>query len=218
MVSRKESNETNVIVAVLAVLVAILFCAGGVLFISQWRRNIASQLVAEALRAEADAEHAQQFALQLKSTEIAEVAVEEDVASTASRPSEKETDTAIAIREILVSQQGAWNAGDIPKFMQHYWKSDQLSFSSGGTTTRSWQKTLENYQRKYPTSDAMGELTFSNLEVTELGDLAALVLGDWHLERKTDDLGGNFSLVFRREGGKWVIIHDHSSRRPEKND
>ena len=96
--------------------------------------------------------------------------------------------------------------------MQHYWKSDELTFSSGGQTTRGWKSTKENYERRYPTREKMGQLTFSQLEVTPLDDSTALVLGRWRLARDESPVGGNFTLVFRKIDGKWVIIHDHTSR------
>jgi beta-aspartyl-peptidase (threonine type) len=57
----------------------------------------------------------------------------------------------------------------------------------------------------------MGQLTFSQLDIALLGDAAALVLGRWRLERESP-IGGNFSLVLRKLDGKWVIVHDHTSR------
>jgi len=49
----------------------------------------------------------------------------------------------------------------------------------------------------------MGRLAFGNLEITPLADAAALVLGEWRLERERMLLG-NFSLVFRKLDGRWV--------------
>ena len=118
-----------------------------------------------------------------------------------------------ALEDILQTQAAAWNRGDIDAFMDHYWKSEDLTFSSGGKTTRGWQTTKDNYKRRYPTRDQMGKLTFDQLEVFPLGDTAALLLGHWHLDR-TNPVGGNFSLVFRKIDGAWVIVHDHTSRRP----
>ena len=116
------------------------------------------------------------------------------------------------LQSVLKQQADAWNRGDIDAFMQHYWKSDELTFSSGGQTTRGWQSTKENYQRRYPTREKMGRLTFSQLEITPLGDSAALVLGRWQLARDESPVGGNFSLVCRKIDGKWLIVHDHTSR------
>src|SRR5262245_17727403 len=44
---------------------------------------------------------------------------------------------------ILRAQADAWNRGDIDGFMAHYWKSEQLTFSSGGETQRGWTATYE---------------------------------------------------------------------------
>ena len=120
------------------------------------------------------------------------------------------------ITRVLKLQAEAWNRGDIAAFMEHYWKSDKLTFSSGGKTTRGWAQTKENYLKRYPTREQMGTLTFDELEFFPLGESAALVLGRWHLKRAADPLGGNFSLVFRRLDGRWLIVHDHTSRSEEK--
>jgi ketosteroid isomerase-like protein len=112
---------------------------------------------------------------------------------------------------ILRDQESAWNEGDIERFMEHYWKSDSLTFSSTGTTTYGWEETLANYRRRYPTVEKMGKTHFYDLEVYPLYDEAALVLGRWFLNRQPDPLKGNFSVVFQKIDGQWVIIHDHSS-------
>ena len=122
-------------------------------------------------------------------------------------------DTAKEIEAVLSRQAKAWNRGDIDGFMEDYWKSDELTFSSGGQTTRGWKSTKENYQRRHPTREKMGQLTFSEVEITPLGESAALVLGRWQLARDESPVGGNFSLVCRKMDGKWVIVHDHTSKR-----
>ena len=113
------------------------------------------------------------------------------------------------------AQVDAWNRGDVDAFMEHYWKSDDLTFSSGGQTTRGWQATLDGYRKRYPTREKMGRLTLDGLEITPLGDAAALVLGEWKLDRASEPIGGNFTLVLRKIDGRWVIVHDHTSRLEE---
>jgi beta-aspartyl-peptidase (threonine type) len=117
-----------------------------------------------------------------------------------------------AVEAVLRAQEEAWNRGDIDAFVDHYWKSDELTFSSGGKTTRGWTDTLTHYRQRYPTPEKMGRLTMSKLEITPLGSGAALVLGQWNLARESEPLSGNFSLVLRTIGGRWLIIHDHTSR------
>lgn len=97
--------------------------------------------------------------------------------------------------------------------MEHYLKSDELTFSSGGKVTRGWQATLDSYRKRYPDRQAMGQLEFSSLEFRTLGESAALVLGNWLLKRdKQEDVGGNFTLVLQKLDVGWVIVHDHTSR------
>ncbi|HEY3968849.1 MAG TPA: site-2 protease family protein [Planctomycetaceae bacterium] len=93
-------------------------------------------------------------------------------------------DLTATIEGILSRQAAAWNSGDIDGFMQHYWKSDELTFSSGGKTTRGWETTKKNYQQRYPTRERMGHLSFEAIEITSLGDSSGLVLGRWHLQRE----------------------------------
>lgn len=125
-----------------------------------------------------------------------------------------EAATRDAIETILRVQAEAWNRGDIEAFLGPYWKSDGLTFSSGGEVRRGFEATRKRYLDTYPDRRAMGSLAFSGLEVMTLGPDAALVLGDWRLERDAGPLGGTFTLVLRRIEGAWTIIHDHTSRRP----
>lgn len=118
------------------------------------------------------------------------------------------------IRAVLDEQAAAWNCGEIDAFMQKYWKSEKLTFAGASGVTRGWQPVLDRYKRNYPDRAAMGKLTFSELEMTQLGPGAALVLGRWRLARVTDKPGGVFTLVVRRLPEGWRIIHDHTSSDP----
>ncbi len=114
------------------------------------------------------------------------------------------------ILETLTRQAAWWNAGDIEGFMQTYWKSEEMTFSSGGTTHVGWQAALDRYKKNYPV-EKMGRLTFENGPLTMLADDAALLLGNFSLERDGKTSGGNFSLVLKKFPEGWRIIHDHSS-------
>ncbi len=120
-------------------------------------------------------------------------------------------DGRLAIRQVLDRQAEAWNRADIEGFMSGYWKSDAMTFSASGVTHRGWEAASARYRTRYPTPEAMGLLTFSDLEFTPLGSDAMLVLGHWHLARADGPLNGVFTLILRRIGGQWLIIHDHSS-------
>lgn len=137
---------------------------------------------------------------------------------TAPAPSDQEQETKKAILSTFEKQVKAWNDGDLEKFMDTYWRSPNLTFSAGGRTTRGWQATLDRYKKSYSTPEKMGKLTFTEFEITLLGDSSGLALGRWHLKRKEGNLEGNFSVVFRKIEGRWLIIHDHSSSLEKKEE
>lgn len=119
-------------------------------------------------------------------------------------------ESVLEIESVLQRQINSWNDGDLEGFMSTYWNSPGLTFSSRGRTERGWQPTLERYRRNYPSGN-MGKLHFENLEMLQLSDQIMLVLGDWILTDTTHSKRGNFSLVMRRIGNEWLIVHDHSS-------
>ena len=120
------------------------------------------------------------------------------------------------IEKALVAQQSAWNRGDVDAFMNGYWHSPELTFSGSGGVSRGWAGVLQRYKKTYPDRSAMGQLDFSALEFRFLGPDAALVLGQWHLKREKDELGGVFSLVWQRFPEGWKIVHDHTSAVAQK--
>ncbi|MBL0145926.1 MAG: DUF4440 domain-containing protein [Chitinophagaceae bacterium] len=116
-----------------------------------------------------------------------------------------------AIRNSLNVQLQAWNNGDVETFMQTYWQNDSLKFIGKSGVTYGWQNTLDNYKKGYPDTAAMGKLDFNILEVKRLSAIYFFVVGKWHLTRSIGDVGGHFTLLFRKIKNKWVIVADHSS-------
>ena len=117
------------------------------------------------------------------------------------------------IRSALMQQEADWNRGDIPAFMEVYWKSDQLQFIGATGVTKGWQQTLDGYKRRYPDRDAMGQLTFGIVSMEKLGKKSVFLVGTWDLKRKNDAPGGYFILIWKKINGKWVITADHTSAR-----
>ena len=132
---------------------------------------------------------------------------------TASREEKTEADRE-AILAVMAAQQNDWNHGDIRAFMAGYWNSPEVTFAGSKGFTRGWQPVLERYQKTYADRAAMGKLDFSELEVRPLGQNAALVLGRWHLQRQSGDIGGIFTLVFQKFPEGWKIVHDHTAQSP----
>jgi ketosteroid isomerase-like protein len=115
------------------------------------------------------------------------------------------------VSEIMKKQETAWNKADIEGFMAYYWKSDSLKFIGSKGINYGWQKTLDNYKKSYPTPEAMGVLTFENITLEQLSPVKIFVIGKWHLKKKDGDVGGSYTLLWKKINSKWVIVVDHTS-------
>ena len=116
------------------------------------------------------------------------------------------------IKTVLDRQVEAWNRRDLEAFMSGYWQSDSLTFYSGGTGVSGWKTTLDRYRNRYMSAgNEMGHLDFSDLQIEMLSPTSAFVRGHWRLKMSASEPGGLFTLVFRKMGDGWKIVHDHTS-------
>jgi len=115
------------------------------------------------------------------------------------------------ISEKLFIQRDCWNNGDLECFMETYWKSDSLKFIGKDGITYGWDATISRYKQKYPDKSHMGVLSFDVLEFEYLGRETIMLVGKWGLKRAMGDVGGHFTLIWRKMEGEWVIITDHTS-------
>jgi len=125
---------------------------------------------------------------------------------------DKSVQTVKDIRELLLTQQNAWNQGNIEKFMAGYHRDSGMQFIGAKGVRYGWQATLDAYKNHYPDKGAMGQLYF-DIDTIELLDNAAEighVNGRWKLIRAKDTPAGHFSLITRRISGKHKIIIDHT--------
>ncbi|HEY2784000.1 MAG TPA: nuclear transport factor 2 family protein [Fimbriiglobus sp.] len=122
-------------------------------------------------------------------------------------------DATADVRNVLADQVAAWNKGDVEGYMKGYWRSDDLTFYSGGSATKGWKQTLERYKKNYTVGGKkMGTLAFSDLDVTLISETAALVRGKWKLTGLSEPSGGLFTLVVKKLPEGWRIVHDHTSK------
>ena len=117
----------------------------------------------------------------------------------------------LAVRQILSNQTVAWNNGDKEEFMKGYWENDSLMFIGKSGVTYGWKNTLDNYKKNYPDTATMGKLSFILISIKQLSGDYIHVVGKWHLQRSIGDVGGHFTLLFRKINNQWRIIADHSS-------
>lgn len=113
-----------------------------------------------------------------------------------------------SIRQVMADQEKAWDAGDIPGFMEGY--ADSVCFVSKKGSTCGKAGVTANYQKSYPDKATMGDLTFGGLEILGAGANNAWCTGTWELIRARDTVGGGFSLLWERTAQGWRILRDHT--------
>jgi ketosteroid isomerase-like protein len=106
-----------------------------------------------------------------------------------------------------------WNRGDLDAFATCYKNSPDILFI-GKTIRRGYAEMLAGYRRGYATREAMGTLSFTQLEVQPLDDRFATVTGRFHLERSaagSGDADGYFLLVVEKTSSGWKIVRDDTT-------
>ena len=107
--------------------------------------------------------------------------------------------------------EDAWNRGDFRSYMAGF-KNPDVIFVSGGKFQDGWQGTLDHYIRDYGGSpDRRGKLHFYNMRVELLAPDAAMLVGQYRLQRGSRVTEGVNTRLFRKIGGKWLITMNHVS-------
>src|ERR1017187_5797479 len=118
------------------------------------------------------------------------------------------------IQTILKDSETAWNRGDLVAFASYYEDSPDTTFIGREVVHGGTKAILDRYRRAYPTPEAMGALTFSEIVVRPLAQALALTTGKFELKRSAaggGDTSGRFTLILRQTPSGWKIIHDHTS-------
>lgn len=115
------------------------------------------------------------------------------------------------IRKLLSDQEIAWNHGNIDEFMKGYWNSDSLMFIGKSGITYGYHAALDRYKKTYSDTVRMGQLRYDLLRLEPISSASYFVVGKWLLKRTIGDIGGIFTLLFKKIGGKWFIVSDHTS-------
>jgi ketosteroid isomerase-like protein len=116
-----------------------------------------------------------------------------------------------AILSTIHRMEAAWNRGDFRGYMAGFKKPDVV-FVSGGKFQAGWQGTLDHYIRDYGGSaERRGRLHFYNMTVDLLAPDAAMLVGQYRLERGPRVTEGVNTRLFRKVKGRWLITMNHVS-------
>jgi ketosteroid isomerase-like protein len=125
-----------------------------------------------------------------------------------------QTPEAGAILHVLQKQADDWNRGDLEAFAQGYKDAPDILFI-GQTIHRGYAQMLDGYRKSFPNREAMGTLSFSQLEVQPLDERFATVTGRFHLERSAAGGGnasGHYLLVVEKTPAGWKIVRDATTQ------
>ena len=126
-------------------------------------------------------------------------------------PAASPTAERAAILAPIGRMEAAWNRGDFRGYMSGFKKPDVV-FVSGGKFQDGWEGTLDHYVRDYGGSaERRGRLHFYNMKVDILGPDAAMLIGQYRLERGPRISEGVNTRLFRKVHGRWLITMNHVS-------
>ena len=116
-----------------------------------------------------------------------------------------------AILSTIARMESAWNRGDFRGYMAGF-KNPDVVFVSGGKFQDGWQGTLDHYIRDYGGSpERRGKLHFYKMKVDILSPDAAMLVGQYRLERGARVTEGVNTRLFKKFGGRWLITMNHVS-------
>ena len=116
-----------------------------------------------------------------------------------------------AILSVVRNMEDAWNRGDFRGYMAGF-KNPDVVFISGGKFQDGWQGTLAHYVRDYGGSpERRGKLHFYNMKVDLLAPDAAMLVGQYRLERGPRTTEGVNTRLFRKIHRRWLIVMNHVS-------
>ena len=115
------------------------------------------------------------------------------------------------ILDTVHRMEAAWNRGDFRGYMAGFKKPDVV-FISGGKFQDGWQGTLDHYVRDYGGSPIRrGKLHFYNMKIEALGPGAAMLIGQYRMERGERTTECVNTRLVRKIHGRWLITVNHVS-------
>ena len=128
---------------------------------------------------------------------------------------EQADQAAAEITQMMEDSAKAWNDNDLDAFMAGYHNAPDLRFVIPTGITMGF----DDLKARYANSIAKSDLRFSDMSIDVITADTAHVFALFHND--TPDGGysyGATSLLMKKIDGNWVIVHDHSSGLPPKED
>ena len=133
------------------------------------------------------------------------------------RPTGADTAAKTEIRRMLDESAAAWNRGDLDGFMASYAPGEGTTYIGRRGILRGPDQIRASYAPRFAPGFRRGTLHFEDLDVDLLAPGVANAIAYYVLSERTAAgadstiARGPTSLVVRRLGTGWKIVHDHSS-------
>lgn len=103
-----------------------------------------------------------------------------------------------------------------------YWNSPKtLYYNNNGSVTIGWEQDRKNREARYPRISNV-KLEVRNLNVMMLGNEGSVVACQWKqtqdFEGNSESASGRMTLVFKKIGKDWKVVHLHTSPDTTKPD
>jgi limonene-1,2-epoxide hydrolase len=119
-----------------------------------------------------------------------------------------------AIRQLTAKLAIDWNGGDMEGYLAAYWNSEDFSLVFGDRAIRGWQAVAEMFRGAWSSEEAMGDFRSRDVVVRQIGPDTVISSGGFTHVFPTETVEGGFSHVWKQQDeGRWVIVHEHTSRR-----
>ncbi|HTT69520.1 MAG TPA: nuclear transport factor 2 family protein [Gemmatimonadales bacterium] len=115
-----------------------------------------------------------------------------------------------AVLALLAHGAAAWTHGDLDAFVSDY--APDATFVTQDRLLHGRAEIRAHYAPRFAPGAPRDSLYFQDLTVDPLGPGAFNAIAYYVLQRGDSVVArGPTSLVMRRAGGRWFIVHDHSS-------
>lgn len=115
-----------------------------------------------------------------------------------------------AAQALLAHGADAWNRGDLAGFMSDY--ADDATFVTSQGLVHGRDAIHARYAPRFLPGARRDSLWFQAIEARPVAPDGIQAVAWWNLSRGDSVVArGPTSLLLKRVGGRWLIVHDHSS-------
>ncbi len=117
------------------------------------------------------------------------------------------------IKVLTEKLQTDWNSGDMSAYLDAYWNDEGLSVLYQDQAVRGWQALSDLFTSSFTNEEQMGDFKVNGIAVRFPRPDIAIASGSFEHQFPDQKIVGVFTHVWRKsEGGRWIIIHEHTSR------